>query len=45
MWFTATKESVPTMENPRNAIIMSKPLRSVCEPQEEGLIFVDEGSK
>ena len=33
MWFTDTKESVPTIDNPHDAIILSKPLPSISEPQ------------
>ena len=39
MWFTDTKESIPTMENPHNAIILSKPLHSISKPQRRRIDF------
>ena len=43
MWFTDTKESVPTMDNPQNAIILchnSSPL--LVNHKEEELILLNE---
>ena len=42
MWFTDTKESVPTMDNPHDAIILSKPLPSTSEPQGRRIGFSNE---
>ena len=39
MWFTDTKESVPTMDNPHTAIILSKPLPSISKPQRRRIDF------
>ena len=43
MWFTDTKEYVPTMDNPQNTIILfhnSSPL--LVNHKEEGLILLNE---
>ena len=39
MWFTDTKESVPTIDNSYDAIILSKPLPSISEPQRRRIDF------
>ena len=39
MWFTNTKESVPTMDNPHDVIILPKPLLLV-NYKKEGFIFL-----
>ena len=42
MWFTVTKESVLTVNNPHNSIILSKPLPLLVNLKEEGLLFLNE---
>ena len=39
MWFTDNKESVPTLDNPHGAIILSKLLPSINEPQRRRIDF------
>ena len=39
MGFTDTKESLPTMDNPHDAIILSKPLPSISKPQRRRIDF------
>ena len=39
MWFTYTKESGPSMDNPFSAIILSKRLSSISEPQRKRIDF------
>ena len=42
MWFTGTKESVPTIDNPHDVIMLSKPLPSVSERQRRRIDFLNE---
>ena len=39
MWFTDTKESIPKFDNPHDAVILSKPLPSISEPQRRRIDF------
>ena len=39
MWFTDTKESLLTIDNPHNAITLSKPLPFISEPQRRTIDF------
>ena len=42
MWFISTKESVPTVENPQDAIILSKHSPILVKHKEGQLIFLYE---
>ena len=39
MGFTDTKESLPTMDNPHDVIILSRPLPSISKPQRRRINF------